>query len=93
MHMRRDYRLAYTLVPDAIDEEGLGRPVVAVLMIGRKTRDRRARLPATFELLHDILGAEFVAGTQDRTPCCENGSPQISEADVEDAMRLLRKFL
>lgn len=24
LHMRRDYRLAYTIVPDAVDEEGLG---------------------------------------------------------------------
>lgn len=91
--MRRDYRLVFTFVPDAPDEEGKGREVVAVIAIGRKEPNRKTRLPAAIELAHDILGEEMVAGTLQRTPCCEERRPEMSEDAVREAMRALQRLL
>ena len=45
LHMRRDYRLAFSFVADAKDEQGKGREVVAVLAIGAKTSGPGGRPP------------------------------------------------
>ena len=44
--MWRDYRLAFSFVPDAEDEHGRGRDVVAVLAIGARTSRSRGRQSA-----------------------------------------------
>lgn len=93
LHMKRDFRLVFTFLPDATDDEGKGREVIAVLAIGRKQHDRKASLPATIELAHDILGEELVPGTLQRTPCCEERRPEMSEEAVQEAMRVLRRLL
>ncbi len=90
--MRRDYRLAFSFVADAEDDEGKGREVVAVLAIGAKTSGPGGRPPAAFELVHEIFGEPFSSGTLKREPCCADGRPQIAEAELEDAMDLLRRL-
>jgi hypothetical protein len=92
LHMRRDYRLAFSFVADAEDDEGKGRDVVAVLAIGAKTSGPGARPPAAFELVHEIFGEPFSSGTLKREPCCADGRPQIAEVELEDAMDLLRRL-
>lgn len=90
--MRRDYRLAFSFVTDAEDEQGKGREVVAVLAISARTSGPGGRPPAAFELVHEIFGEPFSSGTLKREPCCAEGRPQIAEAELEDAMALLRRL-
>jgi len=90
--MRRDYRLAFSFVPDAEDDEGKGREIVAVLAIGAKSSGPSGKPPAAFELVHEIFGEPFSSGTLKREPCCAGGRPQIAEAELEDAMALLRRL-
>ena len=91
--MRRDFRLAFSFVPDAEDGDGKGRDVVAVLAIGAKTSGSGGSPPAVFELVHEIFGEPVVGGTLKREPCCADGHPLIAESELEDAMELLRRLL
>jgi len=93
LHLDRGYRLVFTFVPDAPDEECLDREVVAILAVGAKKLDRKARVYPALQLVHEILGEEMPPGSLDRTPCCEDGRPEMSEADVLEAMQTLRKLL
>jgi hypothetical protein len=92
LHMRRDYRLAFSFVADAEDEQGKGRKVVAVLAIDAKTSGPHGGQPAAFELVHEIFDEPFTAGTLKREPCCTQQRPQISQVELEDAMALLRRL-
>jgi hypothetical protein len=92
LHRRRDYRLAFSFIADAEDEQGKGREVVAVLAIGAKTSGSGGSPPAAFELVHEIFGEPFSSGTLKREPCCAQDRPQISQAELEDAMALLRRL-
>jgi hypothetical protein len=92
LHMRRDYRLAFSFVTDVVDDEGKGLEIVAVLAIGAKSSGPRGKPPAAFELVHEIFGEPFSSGTLKREPCCAGGRPQIAEAELEDAMALLRRL-
>jgi hypothetical protein len=92
LHMRRDYRLAFSFVEDIEDEWAKGCEVVAVLAIGTKTSGPGKRPPAAFELVHEIFGEPFSAGTLKREPCCAQDRPQSSQAELEDAMARLRRL-
>jgi hypothetical protein len=90
--MRRDYRLAFSFVADAEDEQGEGREVVAVLAIGAKTSGPGGSPPAAFELVPEIFGEPFSSWTLNREPCCSEDRPQIGEVELEDAMAMLRRL-
>lgn len=92
LHMRRDYRLAFSFVTDAEDEQGRGREVVAIVAIGAKTSGPGGRPPGAFELVHEIFGEPFSSGTMKREPCCAQDRPQIAEAELENAMARLRRL-
>jgi len=92
LHMRRDYRLAFSFVADAEGKQGKSREVVAVLAIGAKTSGPHGSPPAAFELVHEIFGEPFSTGTLKREPCCAQQRPQISQTELEDAMALLRRL-
>jgi hypothetical protein len=76
----------------AEDADGKAREVGAVLAVGAKSSGSGGRPPAAFELVHEIFGKPFSSGTLKREPCCGGGRPQIAEAELEDAMALLRRL-
>jgi hypothetical protein len=54
-------------------------------------RDTRRRCGDVWEVLHDLFGVENPPDEHDRPPCCEDSTPSISEAELDDFLRRLRR--
>ena len=87
-HLKRDYRLAFTMrPPDREDIEG----IVDVLFVGG--RDTRKRANDTWTIVHDLFGVDNPPSGHERPPCCDGGYPEMSEDEIRDFMRRLSRFL
>jgi hypothetical protein len=87
-HLKRDYRLAFTMrPPDREDIEG----IVDILFVGR--RDTRDRTRDVWQIVHDLFGVENPPADHVRPPCCDSGLPVLDEQELADFMAALRKLL
>lgn len=88
VHLRRGYRLAFTLrPPDGDDIEG----IVEILYVG--TRDTRDRSRDTWQIIHDLFDEENPAAGHLRPPCCGDGLPELASGELDEYMRRLRNLL
>jgi hypothetical protein len=87
-HLKRDYRLAFTMRPP--DREGI-EGIVEILFVGR--RDTRRRANDTWTIIHDLFGVENPSSDHQRPPCCDDGHPEMPEDEIREFMRRLSRFL
>jgi hypothetical protein len=87
IHLSRGYRLAFTVQPKTRAHDAR----VVVLYVGK--RDTRHRSHDIWEVLHDLFEVENPPSEHDRPPCCAEGLPDISDAELSDFMVRLRHLL
>jgi hypothetical protein len=87
-HLRRGYRLAFTMRPP--DREGID-GIVEILFVGK--RDTRKRANDIWTVLHDLFGVKNPPADHERPPCCDGGHPEMPEGEIQEFMRRLHKFL
>jgi len=87
VHLRRGYRLAFTMQPPE-EEGGLAR--VVVLYVGK--REPRHRDRDVWTVLHDLFGVTNPPGNHVKPPCCATDVPDIDDADLDEFLKELRRF-
>lgn len=85
IHLSRGYRLAFSVQPKTRAHSAR----VVVLYVGK--RDTRRRRSDVWEVLHDLFGVENPPDEHDRPSCCEDSTPSIGEAELDDFLRRLRR--
>jgi hypothetical protein len=88
VHLKRDYRLAFTMRP--ADRDGID-GIVEILFVGR--RDTRDRSKDTWQIVHDLFGEENPPEGHLRPPCCRDGLPALDPHELDDFMQRLRRFV
>jgi hypothetical protein len=88
LRLKYGYRLAFTMRPP--DRDGIA-GVVDILYVG--TRDTRDRSTDTWQIVHELFGEENPPADHLRPPCCRNGRPAIDDAELDEFLLRLRRFL
>jgi hypothetical protein len=78
LHLRRDWRLAFTMQPP--ERAGEARRVI-ILFVGR--REPRHLDSDAWSVLHDLFGVENPPSGHHQRPCCEAGQPEISDEELD----------
>lgn len=87
LHLKRGYRLAFTMRPaESPEHEG----IVEILYVGE--RDTRQRSKDAWTVVHHIFGEMNPLSGHLRPPCCEEGLPEIDEQELLEVMDRLRRF-
>ena len=87
VHLKRDFRLAFTIQPS--DGPGVPNRVV-ILYVGR--REPRQRDSDVWTVLHDLFGVENPPSDHLRPPCCDDGPPQVSQAELDGFLDELQRM-
>ena len=88
VHLKRGYRLAFTMrPPDRDDIDG----IVEILYVGR--RDTRDRSKDTWQIVHDLFGEANPPEGHLRPPCCRAGLPEVDPRELDEFMQRLRRLL
>lgn len=87
VHLRRGYRLAFTMQPP--EEEG-GPARVVVLYVGK--REPRHRKTDVWTVLHDLFGVKNPPDSHVKPRCCETDVPDIDDAELDAFLKELRRL-
>jgi hypothetical protein len=87
VHLKRDFRLAFTLQPS--DEPEVPTRVV-ILYVGQ--REPFHRESDVWTVLHDLFGVENPPADHLRPPCCDDGLPQVSQAELDTFLDELQRM-
>ena len=87
LHLRRGFRIAFTMQPSA---DGVERTAVVILYVGK--RQPRQRDGDIWDLLHDLFEVENPPADHRKPPCCEGSQPHISSEGLEAFLIGLRRF-
>lgn len=88
VHLRRGYRLAFTMqAPETRD----GPVRVVVLYVGK--REPRHRETDVWSVLHDLFGVENPPDRHLKPRCCDTDTPDVDEAELDAFLKQLRAFL
>ena len=87
IHLSRGYRLAFSVQP----KTKVHTARVVVLYVGK--RDTRRRVRDIWEVLHDLFEVDNPPAEHHRPPCCKDGTPSISETELDDFIDRLRRLL
>ena len=85
VHLRRGYRLAFTM--QSPEDEGEP-PRVVVLYVGK--REPRSRELDVWTVLHDLFGVENPPDDHFKPHCCETDVPDIADAELGAFLKELR---
>lgn len=87
IHLRRGFRLAFTIQPPE-DPEGPTR--VVILYVGQ--REPRHTESDVWSVLHDLFGVENPPADHLRPPCCDDGFPDVSQAELDAFLDELQRM-
>jgi hypothetical protein len=87
VHLSQGYRLAFTVQPKTRAHDAR----IVVLYVGK--RDTRRRSRDIWEVVHDLFEFQNPPSEHERPPCCADGLPDISDAELDDFMVRLRRLL
>ena len=87
VHLKRDFRLAFTIQPPD-DPEGPTR--VVILYVGQ--REPRHTESDVWTVLHDLFGVENPPADPLRPPCCDDGLPEVSQPELDAFLDELQRM-
>jgi hypothetical protein len=87
VHLKRDFRLAFTVQPP---EPGDGPTRVFVLYVGQ--REPRHSQSDACTVVHDLFGVENPPEDHERLPCCDGGLPEISPDELDAFLDELQRM-
>lgn len=87
VHLKRDYRLAFTIQPPQTDG---GPNSVVILYVGQ--REPLHRNIDVWTVLHDLFGVENPPSRHDRPSCCAPGLPEISQDELDAFLDELQRM-
>jgi hypothetical protein len=85
VHLKRGYRLAFTMQPP---EKEAGPQRVVVLYVG--LREPRHRETDVWTILHDLFDVENPPENHLKPPCCQEDAPDIDHAALDEFLKQLR---
>ena len=86
LHLRRGFRIAFTMQPSA---DGVERTAVVILSVGK--RQPRQRDGDIWDLLHDLFEVESPPADHRKPPCCAGSHPRITADALVAFLTSLRK--
>ena len=87
IHLKRGFRLAFTIQPP---DEPEGPTRVVILYVGQ--REPRHAESDVWTVLHDLFGVENPPADHLRPPCCDDGLPEVSQADLDAFLDELQRM-
>lgn len=87
-HLRRGYRIAFTMQPPVADGDD---PRVVILYVGKREPHQHGAADI-WEILHDLFGIENPPSRHEKPPCCADGLPELEHQDLDEFLRRLRRF-
>jgi hypothetical protein len=88
-HLRRGYRLAYTVQDDP--EAAHGKRVV-ILYVGKKDDPAYQHGNDVWDLVHDLFGVANPPTNHRKPPCCERDWPSITDDQLDEFLASLSAF-
>jgi hypothetical protein len=90
VRLKRGYRLAFTTQPPPPPAED-DRTRVVILYVGKREAGHR-RDDDVWDVLHDLFGIDNPLSGHRKPPCCEEGLPEIGNADLDAFLKALRRL-
>lgn len=87
VHLKRGYRLAFTMQPP---EEKGGQERVIILYVGK--REPRHGETDIWNVLHDLFGVSNPPDNHLKPKCCEADLPQIGDEELDEFLNAARAF-
>ena len=87
VHLKRGYRLAFTMQPP---EKKGGRDRVVVLYVGK--REPRHGNTDIWNVLHGLFGVSNPPDNHQKPKCCETDRPQIGDDELDAFVKAVRGF-
>jgi hypothetical protein len=86
LHLKRGYRLAFTMQPAETKDEPAR---VVILYVGK--REPRHRDSDVWNVVHDLFGVENLPANHVKPPCCgEVDIPDLGDAELDAFLKALR---